>query len=365
MAPSQKTVNQQINWKQIFSLGFLNAAVVISWIAYHNYQPKVLEKFEVTDLEFFMKVAQALVLVFIPPIAGAVGDYFIRRNGNHFIVFMVGISVTAMVFMAVAFAVSGNPLENMKVILPIMIVIWLISMNIFHSPANSMLEIFAPAHQLPLAMSVLTLITELLYALEPVVVDIVDSLGATPTFVTGGLLIILSGFIFRLTTRNTELKREVDSAEDHTDHFTKIILCGLAFGLANAILMNVFPPILAEKLDFFANESLEGRQYVSMILGISAFAAIPLSPLVSRWGTKKAVLIGLAVTFMSISMISISPFSVFTMGACGLFGLAFSLLAVSSFPFVLENVSHRNVTFGAGLFFGSFELVDGLMNVFM
>ena len=367
MATSQVASTQQINWKQIISLGALNAAVVISWIAYHNYQPKVLEKFGVTDLEAFMKIAQMLVLVFIPPIAGIVGDYFIRKNGNHFVVFMVGISITAMVFMAVAFTVSGNPLESLKTILPVMIVIWLISMNIFHSPANSMLELFAPAHQLPLAMSVLTLITELLYALEPVVVNVIDSIGAVTTFVTGGILIFGSGIWFRSSTKNINLRREADFKEDHTDHFVKIVLCGLAFGLANAILMNIFPALLHEKLDFFRSETLQGKQYVSLILAVSALAAIPISPLVNRWGTKKAVLIGLSITFMAISMIAIAPtgVSILTVPACVLFGLSFSLLAVSSFPFVLENVSRQHLTFGAGLFFGSFELIDGLMNIFM
>jgi MFS family permease len=367
MATSQVASVQRTNWKQILSLGALNAAVVISWIAYHNYQPKVLEKFEVTDLETFMKIAQAMVLVFIPPIAGIVGDYFIRKNGNHFVVFMVGISITAMVFMAVAFAVSGNPLESLKVILPLMIVIWLISMNIFHSPANSMLELFAPAHQLPLAMSVLALITELLYALEPVVVNLIDSIGATNTFITGGILIFGSGILFRRSTKNINLRREVEFKEEHTDHFVKIVLCGLAFGLANAILMNIFPSLLHEKLDFFKSETLEGKQYVSLILAVSAFAAIPISPLVNRWGTKKAVLIGLSIAFMSISMVAIAPSAapILTIPACVVFALAFSLLAVSSFPFVLENVSRRHLTFGAGLFFGSFELIDGLMNIFM
>ena len=367
MVTSQVAAAQQTtNWKQIFSLGALNAAVVISWIAYHNYQPKVLEKFQVTDLEEFMKIAQAIVLVFIPPIAGLVGDYFIRKSGNHFVVFMVGISITAMVFMAVAFTISGNPLENLKVILPLMIVIWLISMNIFHSPANSMLELFAPAHQLPLAMSVLALITELLYALEPIVVEIIDLIGAPLTFVTGGVLILTSGIVFRASTKNINLRREADFKEDHIDHLEKIALCGLAFGLANAILMNIFPIVLDEKLTFFASETLKGKQYVSMILGVSAFAAIPISPLVNRWGTKKAVLIGLAITFISISLITMPfPSQVFTVGACTLFGLGFSLLAVSSFPFVLANVSKKRLTFGAGLFFGSFELADGLMNIFM
>lgn len=365
MLTNQLNEVQKINWKQIFSLGALNAAVVISWIAYHNYQPKLLEKFELTGLAVFMKIAQAIVLVFIPPIAGMVGDYFIRKNGNHFIVFMIGISVTAMVFMAVAFTISGNPLAGAKVILPFMIVIWLVSMNIFHSPANSMLELFAPAHQLPLAMSVLALISELIYALEPIVVYIVDFIGASSTFVLGGTLIIITGFFFRRTTKNVQLSREEVAEENTKNYYMKILFCGLAFGLADGLLMNVFPDLLEKKLDFFVIASLKGKQYASMLLAISAFAAIPISTLVSKWGVEKSILIGLLAVFSATFLIYISSFVAFTVVACLFFSLAFSLLAVSSFPFVLKNVRNRNVTFGAGLFFGSFEVADGLMNIFM
>lgn len=365
MVANQINNSQKINWKQIFSLGALNAAVVISWIAYHNYQPKLLDKFEMTDLGSFLNIAQAIVLIFIPPIAGRIGDYFIRKNGNHFIVFMVGISVTAMVFMAVAFTISGNPLAGAKTLLPFMIVVWLISMNVFHSPANSMLELFAPAHQLPLAMSVLALITELLYALEPIVIYIVDMLGASFTFVTGGTLIIVTGYFFRKTTKEVTLEREVAAEEDNANNFVKILLCGLAFGLANAILMNILPQLLETKLDFFVNTTLKGKQYASMILAISAFAAIPVSTLVLRWGTQKSILIGLILACVAVLCIYISTLSAFTAVACVLFGLAFSLLAVGSFPFVLENVNRKNVTFGAGIFFGSFEVADGLMSILL
>ncbi|MCU0391030.1 MAG: MFS transporter [Thermoflexibacter sp.] len=359
-------VNRSINWQQLFSLGALNAAVVISWIAYHNYQPKILEKFEVSDLALFMTIAQAIILVCIPPIAGLVGDYMIRKNGNHFVVMTVGISVTAMVFMAVAATTAGNPVESLKLILPFMIVIWLISMNIFHSPANSMLELFAPAHQLPLAMSVLTLITELLYALEPVVVYIVDSIGASLTFVLGGVLLVISGWYFKHTTKNVQLSRDSSNDDNYNeDHFAKIIIVGLAFGLANAILMNIFPSLLEEKVSIFASKSLEGKQYASIILAISALCAIPVSNYVQKIGVKRSLMIGLGFAFSFITAIFASEIQVLTIAACIFFAISFSIVAVSSFPFVLENVSKRNITFGAGLFFGSFEVADGLMNIFM
>ena len=52
-----------------------------------------------------------------------------------------------MVFMVVATIIGAGPLSAVKPMLPFMIVIWLISMNLFISPANSMIEAFAPAHK--------------------------------------------------------------------------------------------------------------------------------------------------------------------------------------------------------------------------
>jgi hypothetical protein len=41
---------QKTNWSQVYSLLALNAAIVISWIAYHNYQPKLLNLFHFEEL---------------------------------------------------------------------------------------------------------------------------------------------------------------------------------------------------------------------------------------------------------------------------------------------------------------------------
>lgn len=35
-----------LKWREVYSLALLNAAVVISWIAYHEYQPVLMEKWK-------------------------------------------------------------------------------------------------------------------------------------------------------------------------------------------------------------------------------------------------------------------------------------------------------------------------------
>lgn len=353
----------KINWNQIGSLVALNAAVVISWIAYHNYQPKVLQLFNFTELSFFLVVAQGVILVCIPPLAGIIGDKVISSNGNRFLVFTIGTSVTAMVFMCVAFTVGTANTVNLTAALPFMIVVWLISMNIFHSPANSMLELFAPAKQLPTAMAFMTMTTELLYALEPVVVWFVDLIGPVLTFATGGVLLIVTGYFFRRTTSNISLSRDYEETKAQKSNFPLVLTIGLVLGLATGILMNTFPDLLATKLSEYSNTALGGNHFVSIILGISALSAWPISIVTQKNKMSNNVLFGALFTFISVAMVMMAPEKYSTIISCICFALSYSLFNVSAFPFALTRLSARTITFGAGIFFGSAELADNLMNI--
>jgi hypothetical protein len=51
------------------------------------------------------------------------------------------------------------------------------------------------------------------------------------------------------------------------------------------------------------------------------------------------------------------------LAACVLAGLFFSLASVAAFPYALGNLAPKNVTLGAGLFFGSLELAQGLISI--
>ncbi len=184
----EKSASDAIEWRQLWSLAALYASIVIGWIAYHNYQPKLLVQFHFTDFTFVLMVMQGIILVITPPIAGRMGDRFRFSQGSRIPVISTGVSFAAMIFMAVAFTLLGNPGEVFKWILPLLIVCWLIVMSIFTSPALSTLELFVPVDKLPCAMAILTIVSNLLYSLEPVIIDLIDYLGAPITFMVGELL---------------------------------------------------------------------------------------------------------------------------------------------------------------------------------
>ncbi|HNR73944.1 MAG TPA: hypothetical protein PKM03_06950, partial [Cyclobacteriaceae bacterium] len=118
---------EQIEWKQLWSLAALYGSIVIGWIAYHNYQPKLLTQFNFTEFSFALILAQSIILVITPPIAGRIGDRFRFKSGHRIPIISSGISFAAMIFMAVAFTLLGNPGEIFKWVLPVLIVLWLIS----------------------------------------------------------------------------------------------------------------------------------------------------------------------------------------------------------------------------------------------
>ena len=147
--------SRNIGWDKIFALAALDAGIIVSWTAYHNFQPKLLEHFHFEHLSRFVQIAQSIVMLLVPLLAGWATDYYRKKTGSGFSVFAVGISVASLVFMTVSFTISDQAFVSLVWLLPTLIVFWLISMNIFHSPANSILEAFTKSPELPLMMSVL------------------------------------------------------------------------------------------------------------------------------------------------------------------------------------------------------------------
>ena len=94
---SQKTEVAPIQWKQLWSLAALYASIIIGWIAYENYQPKLLVQFNFTNFTFALILAQAIITVVTPPIAGRMGDRFRFTTGLRLPIISSGISFAAMI----------------------------------------------------------------------------------------------------------------------------------------------------------------------------------------------------------------------------------------------------------------------------
>lgn len=355
-----------IEWKQLWSLTALYASVVIGWIAYQNYQPKLLVKFSFTEFAFLLTVAQGIILVVTPMIAGRIGDRYRFERGSRIPVISAGMSFAAMIFMAVAFTLLGNPGEIFKWVLPVLIILWLIAMSIFTSPALSTVETFVPVEKLPRAIAVLTVVGNLLYSLEPVIVDIIDYLGAPITFITGGVIVFLSGYALKKNSLNLFSNADKKSRATFTLDTQKsehgyILFLGIVLGIATAVLFEIFPQVMNEKLSvlFTGNSKI-----VSVgILIISAILCVPFSSMVNTYGLKKSFWVSAIGTMLAIAGIIFlqAPLAVLLMTA--IFAIGFAALSVSSLPLAIGKANYYQKVFCVGIFFAGVELPDTIIEI--
>lgn len=356
----------QIQWKQLWSLAALYGSVVIGWIAYENYQPKLLDKFQFREYGLLLTIAQAIILVATPPVAGLLGDRYRFQKGHRLPIITSGISFAAMIFMAVAFTLLSNPGEIFKWILPVLIICWLIAMSIFTSPALSTLELFTPVEKLPRAMAVLTIVSNLLYALEPVIVDLIDYLGAPLTFMAGGAAVFVSGYF--LQKNSLALFRINDGREKETpveavsvrSKLPLIFCLGLAFGIPTSFLFNFMPGILVQQVGTVVG-SLDHKIVLVFLLLLSAVFSLPASMLTNKLGVSKSLGVSIVIVALSAALLAGASVDMLVIAMGILFTAAYAWLSVSSLPLAISLANDKAKVFCVGVFFSGVALPEGII----
>jgi MFS family permease len=367
LATLESNNSEKIEWKQLWSLAALYASIVIGWIAYHNYQPKLLTQFNFTEFSLLLLVVQGVILAITPPIAGKLGDRFRFQQGHRLPIISAGISFAAMIFMSVAFTLFANPNEVFKWILPFLIIFWLIAMSIFTSPALSTLELFTPVEKLPRAMAILTIVANLVYSLEPIIIDLIDYLGAPITFMIGGVAVFASGYALRKNSlslfKSNEAKPKAEFKLDtQRSEYSFILICGISLGFVTTILFNYFPEILGAKLVGLTN-GLNGKWLLVSMLVLSAIISLPISNNVNKYGTLKTFWASSAVSLISMSLL-FSITNQWMLVLCMIvFTIAFTAQSVSSLPLAISRANYYEKVYCVGIFFSGVAIPDGIVEV--
>ena len=341
----------------------LYGAVIIGWIAYYNYQPKLLEQYNFTNLTLFLFISQGIIMAITPLVAGKLGDHYRKSAGKRLPIISAGISFAAMIFMAVAFTLIIDPGETFRWIIPILVVLWLASMALFTSPAISTIELFAPADKLPKAMAILTIIYGLIYAVEPIIINLVDFLGAPLTFVTGGVLVSVSGFILKKNTTDVTdtIIEEKTSRSQLKSDYNYFLFLGVAFGIIITVLFNMFPGWIEGKI----GECIHGGLVVLVILGVAAMLSLPISSVVEGKPLYFAVLLGTLVCFLIIFGVYYFENPVIVVVLLLVFAVFYAVSSVSMLPLALSVINHKNKVFGVGVFYCGFEIPNGILEAFL
>lgn len=347
---------------QVLSLVVMVAAIVIGWIAYHNYQPKLLERYGLNQFSFFLVVAQALILIVTPPIAGYLGDKYRKKNGQRFRIISLGVGFAAMIFMTVALGFTTLPANLVTILLPILVVFWLIAMNIFTSPAISTFELITPFEKQPIALAVLTLTAELLYALEPVIVPIIDAMGGAITFLAGGVLVTIAGLLLRKSTKS--IPDGLADTEGPTEtSWGEVIFAGIRLGIPTALVFNVLPDLFHHKL-YPTFPDVPAQYMVSGMLGIAALVCLPMGKLAQGIGIQASQRLAFTVMLGAAAFMIIMESPIATVAFSIVFAVAFSMQSVSALPHALNRIAGYQKVLGVGIFFAGVEIPNAMVEIY-
>lgn len=354
----------KIQMKQMVSLMLLYASVIIGWIAYYNYQPKLIAGYGLFKYENYLVWIGGLSLVITPPIAGLLGDRFREKLGNRMRIITLGVSFAAMIFMAVAFTLYINPPQSMHWLFPVLITCWLFAMGIFTSPAISTIELFSPSAKLPIAAAVLTIVADVLYSFEPVIVDIIDYVGATGTFVLGGIIVSVSGYLLR--KNSLEIMPKGQEPHQHTndsgENLANVFVIGLGLGLLSGVIFEILPDFLdnkfGNKLPFKANWAASTLLITTAVFSLPAGFWVLRRDIKSTLSKFYPIAAVLMVAIFLVSDVKLLLLVMFV------FALCFSVVNVTSLPLALKQISLKRKVFGVGLFFCGYQIPEAIFEIF-
>jgi MFS family permease len=348
-----------IAWPQVGSLIAINASLIISWIAYHNYQPILLERFAFSHYESFLGWVKLIVLAIIPPLAGYLADKIGKGNAQHIPLLTAGVSFTAMIFFVVGLMITPNQVLPFGFLLPLMMVLWLIAMNVFYAPALAALDQLVSREQMGIAVAVYALVADLLYGLEPIIIGLVNFFGAAPTFFIGGLLVLGSGLFFQKSFG--KVKMDITSVQTRSN-FGYVLLVGLCLGLVSGYIINRLGDLVPTGWSV-GSVSVDGELWVSKIFILAALLALPAAKWVK--GKNQVRLFFQCFTFSMLLLLVVGflPFSgaIFT---SILLSVCLAVLSVTSLPIAFSKLDPAHMAFGMGVFICGLELPDSLMEIF-
>lgn len=376
---------QVIRWGAIASLIFLDLAILISWMAYHEYQPALLTLFKFTEFTVPLAILQGVILFLTPPIAGLAADRMIKRGGNRLPVVTIGINFVSMVFMVVAVTVFAEPGGLIRLLFPVMVALWLIAMNIFHSPAISTVETFVPESRMPIVVALFVILANLVEALEPVLLDLIHFFGGPLTFAVGGILVFVSGTIFARVSKSIVAQQDAIAGAPVTErksNFPLVFVLGVVVGAATTVFFKLFPNWLNDSAvpavifpelkatwgEIWAGAAgvTNGTHYsavfTSVLIAVAALLSLPMGFLAAKMGPRR---IAIASALMMISIICSLQYSHGTPALilyC-LFPIAFAAASVTFLPIAFANLEKRHLVFGIGIFFSGVELLSSIVDV--
>ncbi|TFI51522.1 MFS transporter [Mastigocladus laminosus UU774] len=350
----------KILWLQVWSLAGVQAAIVICWLIYNLYLPKLLVGFGFPEsLAVGVVILENILAVLMEPLMGALSDQAKYRVGSRFSFITLGVILSSALFIAIPSIVTFvTPSDITRWLLPLMLVAWALAMTVFRSPIFALLVYYAMPPQLPSALSVIILVGGVAGAFRGVASNFILGLGPIFTFAIGSFILLGAAATLRLFHPPNPFVEEVQTSTNPGQFLRSLALIlgtGVGVALGSRLMMDALSKLLK------VNLNTDNVDVIMLIINlVIAVAFLPAGALAVKIGNRLAMLIGVGVIsiYLMLSLYIGTYIPVILLGICG-----FCLIVNGGIPFSFSLVSPRWAGLAVGMYFAGFGLVGGLFPV--
>ena len=344
----------QILWRQVWGLASVQGAITLAWIIYGAYLPKLLLELGLPlSMGLKLLVIESALAVLMEPVMGGLSDRSYKWVGSRFPFVAIGVVLSSALFILIpAVVIFGSPTEVFQWLLIGVLILWSLAMTIFRSPAIAMLGKYATPNELPLAMSVVTLVGGFTGAFRPIANSfLLNNFPPMAIFALGSFILLGAGATLR-SVQMPDVPNFPENAEPHRRSplipLMLISITGTVVGGGTRFLMDVLGKLI--KLQ-------AGAENVSLIMvgvGIAlALLALPAGKIATKYGNQLVLLLSLGVTGVGLLLMGLVPNLLWF--AALLVIPAFSAIVNSVIPWILNLVPSDKSGLGIGSYFGGFS----------
>lgn len=350
---------RSILWRPTAALASVNASITLSWIIYRVHLATLLTQAGFpAALAPLLLLLESILAIGIEPWAGSVSDRTPQRFGGRFYIMLIGVGLTALMFVLLPGVKLLQPNAAANWWLPGLLIVWSIAISLFRSPALALLGSYAAPKQLPLAASLITLAGALAGSATPLASPWLLNLGTTITFVAAAILLLMTmGWLKTAQsdptgTVNTDLESPL-ARPLRSSTLLRIFGLGLTVSLAFKLTIELFPKILKAA-------GIQPPLFIGVVFISLAIGALFAGWLATRWTNPRVMTIGLGSTVVCWILMTLTHHAVAALLTAIALGLSFSLIVNGTLPFALNFIPLQHAGLSIGLFFSGAAAANGL-----
>jgi hypothetical protein len=340
------------SWYKIIALSALQGAISLTWLIYNIYLPKLLISYGFAPtLAVILIIIENSISVILEPLFGSLSDRAFRWIATKFGFVSLGVILTsALTILIPTIFAFRDIFSAVSWIMPVVLVAWAMAMSLFRTPAISLIGRYAFASDLPIAMSLLTLVGGFIGALRPISQDFLLSLGAPLTFTTASIVLLIATALLRYFDPPTT-PNPTTADRSQISVMKVILLIGMGVGIswASRCLLETIPKVIKLNLPQF--------NPVLLTLGISlaiAVSALSSGIFAVKYGNQKAMFIGVGVTAIALVLMVFIPTTFSIVLAILAIVCCFSMMTNGAIPLAIDLFPPHRAGLAVGLYFSGF-----------